>query len=334
MAGHETGSLGMGCNKLGSAAAGLSGAAVRDLIRAAVDDGVTFFDTADVYGNGTSEQLLGAALRGQRHNVRIATKGGYQFVERSWAQQKARTFAAPTVRRLRARRGGDAAATAPAAAYTSQNFDPAVLDSALTASLRRLGTDYVDVYQLHGPRRDHITDFAGFVERTRRDGRVRSFGVGLNSIEHAWEWIAVPGVDVIQLPVGLLDPDAADALIPAATSAGIRVMTRGIFGAGLLSPNRSPNDLPTMTEKWPVIADIHKLGQEYGVSALQLAAWYVRDRAPQAQWIIGINSLRQLNDTVSMFSSPMPAHDVLAGLRSVIDRYPELLRNDPETTSE
>jgi aryl-alcohol dehydrogenase-like predicted oxidoreductase len=148
--------------------------------------------------------------------------------------------------------------------------------------------------------------------------------VGLNSLDGAREWIQVPGIDVIQLPIGILDPDAAE-IIPLAEGKGIRVIARGIYGAGLLSPRRSPAELRLVTEKWPVIADVHTLAADLGVSAVQLAAWFVRDKAPRAQWIIGINSQTQLHEAVATFTSPMPGADVLANVQDVIDRYPLLL---------
>ena len=316
----------MGCNKLGSAAAGQSRRAAVRLVHQATDAGIAFFDTADVYGSGTSEQLLGAAVRDRRAHVQIATKGGYEFAERNRLEQTARGFAAPLVQRLRRLRSGEtAAAAAPAAAYVAQRFDSAFLDEALTASLRRLRTDYVDVYQLHGPEITDIDSFAQFAERAHAGGRVRSFGVGLNSLTGALQWIQVPGVEVIQLPIGILDPDAAATIIPQAEAKGIRIIARGIYGAGLLSPRRLPDELRVTTEKWPVIADVHAVAAELGVSAVQLAAWYVRENAPHAQWIVGINTATQLLDTVATFTSPMPGTEVMAKVQAVIDRYPLLL---------
>ena len=328
MTSHSTSGLGMGCNKLGSAAAGLSRRAAVRLVHEATDTGITFFDTADVYGGGTSEQLIGAAVHDRRSRVQIATKGGYQFAERNRLEQAARGMAAPLVQRLRRLRGGEMSASAPsapAAAYATQRFDSAYLDAALSSSLRRLRTDYVDVYQLHGPQVADIDAFAQFAERARAGGRVRSFGVGLNDLDEALQWIQVPGVEAIQLPIGILDPDAAATIIPQAEANGIRIIARGIFGAGLLSPRRLPDELRVTTDKWPVIADVHAVAASVGVSAVQLAAWYVRAHAPQAQWIVGINTAAQLHDTVATFAAPMPQPEVLAQLQAVIDRYPLLL---------
>src|SRR5687768_16463129 len=75
--------VGLGCARLGSAAPGYGWRRSVHLVQSAIDADVTYFDTADAYQSGTSELVLGRALRGLRGAVSVATKGGYQFTERS-----------------------------------------------------------------------------------------------------------------------------------------------------------------------------------------------------------------------------------------------------------
>src|SRR5262249_49138474 len=132
--------VGVGCNNFG---ARIDEAATKAVIDAAIDAGITFFDTADSYGAGASETLLGRYVKGRREQVAIATKFG-------WWKDPANTRALgprPYVR------------------------------SALEASLRRLGTDYVDLYQYHRP--DRVTPLAetlGAMSELVCEGKVRCIG--------------------------------------------------------------------------------------------------------------------------------------------------------------
>src|SRR5262245_60342488 len=136
--------MGFGCSRLGSASASIGRRAAIRLVHEAVDEGVVLFDTADAYGAGASERLLGTALRGRRADVVIATKGGYRFRARSSVEQVARR-SLHAVTRLAPRAHAQQPALAPTAStYRSQDFSPAVLRRQVEASLRRLRTDHVD----------------------------------------------------------------------------------------------------------------------------------------------------------------------------------------------
>ena len=135
----EVSLVGLGCNNLGSR---LDAQATQTLINAAVEQGVTLFDTADVYGgDGASEELLGRALGGRRDEVVIATKFGMELDEH--------------------RRGAH----------------PDYVHRACEASLRRLGTDHIDLYQLHRPDPDvPISETLGALDELVRSGKVREIG--------------------------------------------------------------------------------------------------------------------------------------------------------------
>jgi aryl-alcohol dehydrogenase-like predicted oxidoreductase len=132
--------VGVGCNNFGVR---IDEAATKAVVDAAIDAGITFFDTADSYGTGASETLLGRSVKGRREQVAIATKFG-------WWKDPANTGALG--RRAHVR-------------------------GALEASLRRLGTDYVDLYQYHRP--DRVTPLAetlGAMSELVCEGRVRCIG--------------------------------------------------------------------------------------------------------------------------------------------------------------
>lgn len=171
--GTEVSVIGLGCRGFGRR--GVSEADCIRTVEVAVDNGVNFFDTADVYGDGQSETILGKALRGKaRDSFILATKGGSERLP---------------------------------GAGERQNGDPRFLRKALESSLRRLGMDYVDLYQLHNP--DPAVPlsvtaeaFARFVE----EGKVRYIGVSNMSPEELREWLSYVGDTVsIQLPYSVAD---------------------------------------------------------------------------------------------------------------------------------
>lgn len=124
------------------------------LLRRALDLGITFIDTGDTYGNGRAEEIIPAALAAERSRLVIATKFGYDI------------YANPESQGQRER---------------PQRWDPEFVRFACTQSLRRLGTDYIDLYQLHNPRltdmqRDDLFDT---LEGLRAEGKIRYYGAAL-----------------------------------------------------------------------------------------------------------------------------------------------------------
>ena len=122
-------------------------------LEAACDAGINFFDTADMYSQGESEILVGKAFRHKRDKVFIATKGGYSLPRQKRLIQLIKPFAKPIVRALGLRRS---AVPASLSGTVSQDFSPDYLRKAVEASLRRLQSDHVDLYQIHSPPRDEL----------------------------------------------------------------------------------------------------------------------------------------------------------------------------------
>lgn len=301
--------FGLGCVALGSAAAGGPAAGVR-LVHHALDAGVTFFDTADAYGAGTSERVLGTALRGRRHLATVATKAGYLFRERPALERMVRRLAAPV---LAARSGRAAPPVAPVSgpavptgAYAARDLDPAYLRRALEGSLRRLRTDHVDVFQLHGPPAVCGDDVAALMADLRAEGKIRGFGVGLESLEHALGWLEVGGLDWMQLPYGVLDPEAGARVLPAAAARGVQVVARGVLAAGLLadlSPAATAQLRPGQAEQRRAFRE---LAARHGVDPVALAVAYVRTRPAVATVLIGTSRAAHLDAHLADARTPPP----------------------------
>jgi len=296
---------GLGCNTFGAT---LHPDDVAPLVSAALDAGVTFFDTADVYGGepGQSESLLGAALAATRDDVMIATKFGMDtrgLNGPDWGARGSRRY----VRR------------------------------AVEGSLRRLGTDYIDLYQLHAP--DPLTP----VEETLAalhdlvtEGKVRYLG---SSNFAAWQvteadWVArteglTPFVSA-QNRYNLLDRDAERELVPAAESAGVGILPYVPLASGLLTGKYRRGEaapagsrLARMPDRlagadFDRIEALTSLAQEWGVDLPTLALGGLAAQPTVGSVIAGARTPDQLRANVASILWE-PTLEQLAALDDLTD---------------
>jgi aryl-alcohol dehydrogenase-like predicted oxidoreductase len=180
-------------------------------IDAALDLGVNFIDTSDAYGGGYSETLLGKALKGKRDKVILATKGGNVMV------------------------GPNRGKTDFSAAYISRVMDE---------SLKRLQTDYVDLYQLHNPNVEIIErgEVWELLAQRKKEGKIRHYGVSINKIEEGLATLKSGRSDTIQIEHNMLVQDPAQELFPLAQKANVGVIARVPLRRGLLSGKFTPAD--------------------------------------------------------------------------------------------
>ena len=139
--------LGLGCARLGSVL-GSDGVEASQLVDAAFEKGIRFFDTANIYGQGESERILGSALRGRRKRVSIVTKAGQYFPTWMGIARPFKRFLAPLICQSG---NGRLILSKVREAALPQDFSDRFLHSSTEASLRRLHTDYVDILLLHSP---------------------------------------------------------------------------------------------------------------------------------------------------------------------------------------
>lgn len=212
--GIEVTDVGMGCWGIGGASfrdgspSGWSGADIDSslgAVKAAWEAGVTFFDTADAYGRGKSEVLVGYALQDVKDQAVIATKAG-------------NSLAGP-----------------------GQDFTEPYLRGALDASLTRLELDSVDVFQLHGPPLDAMTaELFNLMADLKRAGKFRSWGVSISAAEEGRRAIE-GGAEVIQLVYNILQQDVGKQIIPLAQARNVGIIARVPLASGWLTGKYDEN---------------------------------------------------------------------------------------------
>ena len=192
---------GLGCNNFGWR---IDAAATVQVVDAAIDAGINFFDTADVYGAGQSEEYLGRALGARRNQVIVATKFGMQMGE--------------------GRKGAK----------------PAYIRQAVEDSLRRLGTSYIDLYQLHRPDDETpIADTLGALDELVRAGKVREIGCSNFSKAQLVEAAAAAGAGTrfvsVQNNYSLLHREPEPEVLPECVRQGLAFLPYFPLANGLLS---------------------------------------------------------------------------------------------------
>jgi aryl-alcohol dehydrogenase-like predicted oxidoreductase len=258
--------------------------------------------------------VLGSALRSERAQVVIATKGGYQFHQRNVVERVGRRVLGPVVRR---RHRGTSDAGSASSAYTVQDFSAAHIRRAVDDSLRRLRTDYIDLYQFHGPRAVCGPDVLSLMDELIRVGKVRRFGVGVEHLDNAAAWVRVRNISSLQVPFGPLDTQARDSVFEPADRAGLRIVCRGVLGSGLLNVTAL---LPTdpNAQKLNLVRKMSQLAVGAGVSVHQLALWWTLADRRVNTVLIGMNSPEHVRSTVRMAATPCEDSRLLERLEELI----------------
>lgn len=225
--GRSVSAIGFGCASLGSRVSAADG---RRALALALDQGVTWFDTAPPYGDGASERLLGAALEGRRHEVVICTKVGIARPSGGGLKSLARAVLQPVIKAAPALRPLIAGMRPPPVRPT---LSASVITASLEGSLRELGTDYVDVLALHEPSMAEAGnhEILSALEAAVASGKARALsvagdlGVSTEAFAHSRAF------QMAQVPLSPLD--AQIATVRTALRDAF-LLTHGILGSGAL----------------------------------------------------------------------------------------------------
>ncbi|MDX1933316.1 MAG: aldo/keto reductase [Capsulimonadales bacterium] len=212
-----------------------------DLLRQALDLGVTFYDTADTYDDGGAETILSEAFPGRRDEIVIATKFGYDiYHSRPDPSQRERPH----------------------------NWDPSYLRFAVEKSLERLKTDRIDFYQMHNPRVDALRrdDLLAELEALKQEGKILAYGAALGpainerQVDETRVILEETRMDGVQIIYNLLEQQIGAPIFEEARAKGTAILTRVPHASGLLEGNLNTDTTfaPGDHRNWRMTNDAQK----------------------------------------------------------------------------
>lgn len=199
--GFEVSEIGLGCWQIGGDWGGVTAENSNAILQAAVDNGVTFFDTADVYGNGLSEEVIGKFIKNTGAKVRVATKYG--------------------------RAGG----------VFPDGYSEQSLRDSVNASRERLGVDCIDLLQLHCVPTQVLKDgnIFNWLRTIKSEGLIKEFGASVESVEEGLICLQQDGIKSLQVIFNIFRQKLVKDLFPVAKSKGVGIIVRLPLASGLLS---------------------------------------------------------------------------------------------------
>ena len=242
------------------------------LIHLAIEKGINFFDTADLYNKGHNETMLGKALAARRNEVVISSKVGNQ-----WRPDGSGWDWNPTKKHIL---------------------------SAVEQSLERLQTDYIDLYQLHGGTIDDpIDETIEAFELLVQQGKIRFYGLSSIRPNVIREFVKRSAVSSVLLQYSIADRRPEETILPLLQEHNIGVLGRGGLAQGLLV-NKPAKQYLQHTEE--AIAKVAKLINELSTperSAAQTALRFVLQQPAITSTVVGIRNVEQLLDAVNAVSA-------------------------------
>ncbi|PYP61323.1 MAG: hypothetical protein DMD37_13935 [Gemmatimonadetes bacterium] len=301
------GAWAIGGNHVGNSYGPTDDAESRRAVRRAFELGCTFFDTADVYGHGHSEELLGAALRDVRDRVILATKVGGNFYNRD-----VHPLLAERIAQMADKPINQIPPDAPLPVTHDSNFTPGYVRFALEQSLKRLGTDYIDVLQLHNPALSLISSMETYavLEELKREGKIRWYGVSVHPPEEGLAAVRATMPDTVQIVYNVARREAEDEFFPAAHAAGIGVIAREPLANGFLAGKyawdstwekgdiRARMPRPYVKQMAALGQRVRELAEKAGTSPTQLALRFVLDQPAVSVAIVGMKTVQQVDENL------------------------------------
>jgi aryl-alcohol dehydrogenase-like predicted oxidoreductase len=298
----EVSVVGLGCNNFGMR---IGRAETKAVVDAALDAGINFFDTADIYGGSKSETYLGEALGARRDEIVLATKFGGPY------------------------EGHEGGATA------------AYIRIAVEDSLTRLGTDRIDLYQLHFPdQKTPIAETIGALVELVAEGKVREIGCSNFSVAQLEEAAAAtpdgsPGFVSVQNQYNILHRDPEDGVLEWCDRTGTAFLPFFPLASGLLSGKYRAGEPPPegtrlaamgdgakshlSDERLAAVADLDELAEREGHTVLDLAFGWLLTRPAVASVIAGATRPEQVAANVAA-GTWRPDAEVLAAVDTIAPR--------------
>lgn len=313
--GLEVSALSLGAMGYGKARELPDRAEMIALIRAAVERGMDFFDTAEVYGPWTNEEMVGEALAPMRNKVRIATKFGWD-VDQDTGEH----------------RGG-------------VNSKPAQIRRSIEGSLRRLRTDHIDLYYQHRVDPEvPMEDVAGTVKDLIAEGKVLWFGMSEASAQSIRRAHAVQPLAALQSEYSLWTREPEAEIIPTLEELGIGLVPYSPLGKGFLTgridvdTTFDSSDIRAQTPRFAeearvanqkLVDLIRRIGQKHGATPAQIALAWLLSQKPWIVPLFGTRKLERFEENIGALSVTLDQDDLDVIRQANIcvkgARYPEAM---------
>ncbi|MFL5731336.1 MAG: aldo/keto reductase, partial [Cytophagaceae bacterium] len=257
------------------------------LIHQAIDSGINFFDTADLYDKGLNEVIVGRALKEIRKDIILATKVGNQW-----------------------RSDGSGWDWNPRKEYILKAVDE---------SLKRLGIDFIDLYQLHGGTiEDPIDEIIEAFELLVQQGKIRDYGISSIRPNVIREWVKRSSMISVMIQYSLLDRRPEESILELLKQNNIGVLVRGSIAQGLLI-NKPPR--PYLNRGEGEVQKAASRIRNYSANerkASQTALQYVLSHPAVTSAVVGIRTPEQLQEASGVFAVPFLNADEIKDLRQVV----------------
>ena len=291
---HRLGKSELMVSRIGFGCMSLTGSAAdhRQLTDQALELGINYFDTADLYNKGANEELVGTLLKHKRKDIVLATKVGNQY-----------------------RADGSGWDWNPRKAY---------ILSAVEGSLKRLQTDYIDLYQLHGgtiadPMEETIEAF----ERLKEQGKIRYYGISSIRHEVIRAYIKRSSIVSVMMQYSLLDRRPEESCLDLLEAHQISICARGALAQGLLTGKPAAAYLDWSAEDVAKAAEaVRQVTAAAGSTAAATAIRFALQPAAVRTAVIGIRTAAQLHDAVAAGGSqPLSESELSLLQQSVSQRF-------------